>query len=73
MTAFLVRHLLESTFVCLLLSAVACCLRRGAAARYAVLLLAVAKFAVPTVLLSQTGEQLASLWPAGALGYVADL
>lgn len=64
MSLFLVRHLLESTFVYLLLSAVACCIRRGATARYAVLLLAVAKFAIPTVLLAQTGEQLAVLWPA---------
>ncbi len=64
MSVFVVKHLLESTFVCLLLSAVARGLKRGAAARYAVLLLAVTKFAVPTVLLSQRGEQLAALWPA---------
>ncbi len=64
MSLFVVKHLLESTFVCLLLSAVARGLKRGAAARYAVLLLAVTKFAVPTVLLSQRGEQLAALWPA---------
>ncbi len=64
MTSFVLRHLLESTFVALVLGAVACCLRRGAAARYAVWLMAVAKFAVPTVLLAKTGQEIASFLPA---------
>jgi beta-lactamase regulating signal transducer with metallopeptidase domain len=64
MSSFLLRHLLESTFFCLLLSGIAICLRRGATARYAVLLMGIGKFAIPTVVLTSTGEQMASLWPA---------
>jgi beta-lactamase regulating signal transducer with metallopeptidase domain len=64
--SFLLRHLLESTVFCTLLSVVACCLRRGATARHAVLLMGVAKFAIPTVLLAKTGGEIASLWPAAS-------
>jgi len=66
MIRFLFLHLLESTFFCLLLSGLAYGLRKGAAARHAVLLLGVTKFAIPTVLLARTGEQIASFWPAGS-------
>ncbi len=66
MIRFLFLHLLECTFLCLLLSAVACCLRKGATARHAVLLLGLAKFAVPTILLAKTGERIASFWPASS-------
>ena len=65
MISFLIRHLLESTFFCLLLSGLACCLRKGATARHAVLLMGAAKFAIPTVLLAHTGEEIAFFWPAG--------
>lgn len=64
MSSFLLRHLLESTFFCLLLSGIAICMRRGATARYAVLLMGIGKFAIPTVVLTSAGEQMASLWPA---------
>ena len=63
---FLLRHLLESTVFCALLSVVACCLRKGATARHAVLLMGVAKFAIPTVWLAKTGGEIASLWPAAS-------
>jgi bla regulator protein BlaR1 len=66
MISFLLRHLLESTFFCILLSAVACCLRKGATARYAIWLMGVGKFAIPTVLLAKTGGELASFWPAAS-------
>jgi beta-lactamase regulating signal transducer with metallopeptidase domain len=64
--SFLLRHLLESTVFCALLSVVACCLRRGATARHAVLLMGVAKFAIPTVWLAKTGGEIAFLWPAAS-------
>jgi len=64
--SFLIRHLLESTFFCLLLSAFAACLRKSATARYAVLLMGVGKFAIPTVLLAKTGGEIAFLWPAAS-------
>jgi beta-lactamase regulating signal transducer with metallopeptidase domain len=66
MISFLLRHLLESTFFCLLLGGVACCLRKSATARCAVLLMGVAKFAIPTVVLAKTGESLAAFWPAAS-------
>ena len=66
MSSFLIRHLLESTFFCLLLSGIACCLRRGATARHAVLLMGIGKFAIPTIVLASTGQQLAALWPASS-------
>ncbi len=61
---FVIRHLLESTLFCLLLSLLACCLRRGATARHSVLLLGISKFAIPSVLLTATGARIAFLWPA---------
>jgi len=64
MISFVFRHLLESTLFCLLLSLLACTLRTSATARYAVWLMAVAKFAIPSVLLAKTGAEIAFLWPA---------
>ena len=66
MLPFLLRHLLESTFFCVLLSLLACCLQRGAAARHAIWLIAVSKFVIPSVLLTSTGAKIAFLWPAGS-------
>jgi beta-lactamase regulating signal transducer with metallopeptidase domain len=66
MMSFLVRHLLESTFFCLILGAFAYGVRKGATTRYAVWLMGIAKFAIPTVLLAKTGGQIAFLWPAAA-------
>lgn len=66
MMSFLVRHLLESTLFCLLLSAFAGWLRKGATTRYAVLLMGIVKFAIPTVLLAKTGGEIAFLWPAAS-------
>ena len=64
MSSFVVRHLLESTLFCLLLSLLAGTLRTSATARHAIWLMAVAKFAVPSVLLAKTGAQIAFFWPA---------
>jgi bla regulator protein blaR1 len=64
MISFWVRHLLESTFFCLLMIGVARGLRNGATARYAVWLMGIGKFAIPTVLLAKTGGEIASFWPA---------
>ena len=66
MFVFLLHHLFESTLFSVLLIPPACCLRRGAAARYAVWLIAVSKFAIPSVLLTSTGAKIAFLWPAGS-------
>jgi bla regulator protein blaR1 len=66
MMSFLIRHLLESTLFCLLLGGVAFCLRKRVTARYAVLLMGAAKFAIPTVVLAKTGEELAAFWPASS-------
>ncbi len=57
MISFLFGHLVESTLVCLLLVALACCFRNSANARYAVLVLAAAKFAIPSMLLAKTGAK----------------
>lgn len=65
MPAFLLRHLFESTLFGLLLTPLAYCLQ-GAAARHAVWLIAVSKFAIPSVLLTSTGAKIAFLWPAGS-------
>lgn len=64
MMAFAGRHLVESTLLCLLLSALASCFRKGVAARYAVRLIGVSKFAIPSVLLASTGARIAVFWPA---------
>ena len=73
MIPFLLRHLVESTLVCLLLSGLACCLRHSATARYAVWLLAAAKFTIPSILLAKTGAEIAFLWPAaGWLSLIAN-
>lgn len=66
MPALLLRHLFESTLFCLLLVPLACCLQKGAAARHAVWLIAVLKFAIPSVLLTPTGAKIAFFWPAGS-------
>jgi beta-lactamase regulating signal transducer with metallopeptidase domain len=63
---FIARHILESTVFCLLLSGLACCLRKSATARYAVWLVGIAKFAIPTVLLAGTGAKFALFWPANS-------
>jgi beta-lactamase regulating signal transducer with metallopeptidase domain len=64
MTSFVFRHLFESTLFCLLLSLLAATLRAGATARHAVWLIAVGKFAIPSVLLAKTGAEIAFFWPA---------
>jgi hypothetical protein len=64
MMALISRHLLESTLFCLLLCALASCFRHAAAARYAIRLIGVAKFAIPSVLLATAGAKIAVLWPA---------
>ncbi len=66
MISFFLSHLLESTVVCLLLVSLACCLRKSARARYAVLVLAAAKFAIPSILLAKTGAEMALFWPAAS-------
>jgi beta-lactamase regulating signal transducer with metallopeptidase domain len=68
MTPFVLRHLLESTLFCLLLSLLACCLRNTATAnvRHAVWLIGISKFAIPSVLLAKTGAAIAFLWPAAS-------
>ncbi len=63
---FVIRHLFESTLFCVLLSALAFSLRKGATARYAVWLLAISKFAVPSILLASTGVRIAQFWPAAS-------
>ena len=62
--SFVIRHLLESTLFCLLLSSLACYLRSGATARHSVLLLGISKFAIPSVLLTTAGARIAFFWPA---------
>ena len=64
MMALICRHLLESTLFCLLLCALASCFRQAAAARYAILLIGISKFAIPSVLLAPAGARIAVLWPA---------
>jgi bla regulator protein BlaR1 len=66
MMAFLLSHLLESTVFCILLGTLAVSMRKGATARYLVLLMGAAKFAIPTVLLAKTGADIASFWPASS-------
>ncbi len=66
MTSFVLHHLLESTLFCLLLSLLASTLRTSATARHALWLMAVAKFAIPSVLLAKTGAQIAFFWPAAS-------
>ncbi len=71
MISFLFRHLFESTLFCLLLSLLASTLRTSATARHAVWLIAVGKFAIPTVLLAKTGAEIAFFWPAA--GWLSSL
>ncbi len=67
MIAPLARHLFESTLFCLAVGALACCLRgHRAAARHAVWLVGVSKFAIPTALLAATGAQIAFVLPASS-------
>lgn len=60
------EHLVESTLFCVFLSVISfvCCQR--AATRHAILLVSVAKFAVPSVLLAPAGAKLANLWPGSS-------
>lgn len=73
MGALLVRHLIESTLLCLLLGAIAASLQRQrAAVRHALWLIGVSKLLAPTFLLTATGAQLAFLLPATAwISYLA--
>ena len=64
MISFVIRHLLESTFFCALLVLLAFSIRQGATGRYAVWLIAISKFAVPSILLAATGARAAQFWPA---------
>lgn len=64
MLVLLLRHLFESTLFSVLLILLASCLRRGAAVRHAAWLIAVLKFAIPSVLLTSTGAKIAFFWPA---------
>ena len=61
---FLIRHLFESTLFCVFLSALAFSLRKAATACYAVWLIAISKFAIPSILLASTGVRIAQFWPA---------
>ncbi|MDQ2711543.1 MAG: M56 family metallopeptidase [Acidobacteriota bacterium] len=67
MIELFVRHLLESTLFCILLGALASCLRRqGAAARHTIWLIGISKFSIPTALLAVTGARMAFVWPAAS-------
>lgn len=62
------RHLAESTVFALVVAILCVCMRRhGAATRYALWLLAAAKFALPMALFSWLGEGLRGLLPAGRI------
>ena len=64
MMSFVVSHILGSTIFCLVMVALACCLRRDASARHTALLIGIAKFAIPSALLTSAGAQIAFAWPA---------
>ncbi len=65
MIAPLARHLFESTLFCVVMGAVAYCLRgHRAAVRHAVWLVGALKFALPTALLAAAGAQIAFMLPA---------
>lgn len=62
------RHLAESTVFALVVAILCVCMRRrGAATRYALWLIAAAKFALPLALFSWLGEMLRGLLPAGGI------
>lgn len=68
MTAFLVRHLIESTLFALVVAVIAFVLRkRGAATRHLLWLAAAAKFVVPAAALSFLGAGLGAFLPAGSV------
>ncbi len=63
----ILRHLVESTLFCLMMGALAYCLRpRHSSSRYALWLIGVSKFALPAFLLKSAGEKLAFVFPAPA-------
>jgi bla regulator protein BlaR1 len=65
MFAFLFRHLVESTLVCLSLGAVACCLKhQRATVRQALWLIGLLKFVAPGTLLAALGARIAFAVPA---------
>jgi uncharacterized membrane-anchored protein len=65
MTLALGLHVLQSTLFALIVGLLALCLRRrGAATRHMMWLIAVAKFVLPTTLLSLLGSSLAELLPS---------
>lgn len=67
MIDLLFRHLLESTILCILLGCFNRCLRgQAAAVRHSVWLIGIAKFSIPTVLLTTTGAWMAFVLPATA-------
>jgi bla regulator protein BlaR1 len=75
MMQFMIRHLLESTLFCLLLSGLACCLQKTATAtvRHSIWLIGASKFAIPSVLLAKTGAAIAFFWPAASwLSFLAN-
>lgn len=64
----LLRHLADSTLFALIIGLLYFCMRRrGPAARHTLLLIAVAKFAVPTVAFSWLGQVLGGLLPTSRL------
>lgn len=65
------RHLADSTVFALVVWLVCLCMKRhGPAARHALWLLAVAKFAAPTVVFLRIGEGLGRLFPVGRASVV---
>lgn len=64
----LLRHLADSTLFAMIIGLLYFCMRRrGPAARHTLLLIAVAKFAVPTVAFSWLGQVLGGLLPTSRL------
>ncbi|MBV9267312.1 MAG: M56 family metallopeptidase, partial [Acidobacteriaceae bacterium] len=61
MNQFLLRHILESTMICLLVSMVASRIQAAARTRHTIFLIAILKFAVPSAVLSAAGAQIASM------------
>ena len=67
MTDLLVRHLLESTLLCVVRGSLTYCLQRQAAAvRHSIWLISVLKFSLPSAMLAVTGAWVAFVLPAGA-------
>jgi hypothetical protein len=76
MTSTLLRHVFESTLLCIMFGFLTLCLRRQPATmRHSFWMLSILKFAIPTTLLAATGAWVAVVIPAtdGALAAAARL